>query len=42
VLSTAVHDERDAIAVVLLFLLRRALPPWAVVGIAAAVGAVVF
>ena len=42
VLSTSVHDGRDAVAVVLLFLLLRFLPPWAVVGIAALVGAMVF
>jgi hypothetical protein len=40
VLSTSVQDERDALAVVVLFLLLRALPVWAVVGIAAIAGAV--
>ena len=42
VLSTSVHDEGDAVAVVVLFLLLRLLPPWAVVGIAAVAGAVLF
>jgi len=42
VLSTSVHGGRDALAVVLLFLLLRVLPVWAVVGIAAVTGAVVF
>ena len=42
VLSTSVHDEGDAAVVVVLFLLLRFLPPWAVVGIAALAGAVLF
>ena len=42
VLSTSVHDGRDALAVVLLFLLLRVLPVWALVGIAAVTGAVAF
>ena len=42
VLSTSVHDEGDAVTVVVLFLLLRLLPPWAVVGIAAVVGAALF
>ena len=42
VLSTSVHGGRDALAVVLLFLLLRFLPPWAVVLIAAVAGAVLF
>jgi chromate transporter len=42
VLSTSVHDKRDALAVALLFLLLRFLPPWAVVGIAALAGAALF
>ena len=41
-LSTSVHGVGDALAVVLLFVLLRFLPPWAVVGIAAVAGAVVF
>jgi chromate transporter len=42
VLSTSVHDGRDALAVVVLFLLLRVVPVWAVVGIAAIAGAVLF
>ena len=42
VLSTSVHDAGDAVVVVVLFLLLRFLPPWAVVGIAALAGAVLF
>jgi len=42
VLSTSVHDGRDALAVVVLFLLLRVVPVWAVVGIAATAGAVLF
>ncbi len=42
VLSSSVHDAGDAVMVALLFLLLRFLPPWAVVGIAAAAGAVIF
>ena len=42
VLSTSVHGVGDAAVVVVLFLLLRVLPPWAVVGIAALAGAVLF
>jgi chromate transporter len=42
VLSSSVHDVTDAVVVALLFLLLRFLPPWAIVAIAAAVGAVAF
>ena len=42
VLSTSVHGAGDAVVVVLLFLLLRFLPPWAVVGIAALAGAALF
>ena len=41
VLRTSVHGVGDAIFALLLFGLLRVLPPWAVVGIAAAAGAVV-
>ena len=39
VLTTSVHDGGRRFAAVVRFLLRRLLPPWAVVGIAAIVGA---
>ena len=42
VISTSVHDVGDASVVVLLFLLLRFLSAWAVVGIAAIAGAVLF
>jgi chromate transporter len=42
VLSTSVHDAPDAAGVALMFVLLRFLPPWAVVGIAAAAGAALF
>lgn len=42
VLSTSVHGVGDVVFAALLFGLLRILPPWAVVGIAAAAGAVVF
>ena len=42
VLSTSVHDVGDAVVVGVLFVLLRFLPPWAVVGVAALAGAVVF
>jgi chromate transporter len=42
VLRTSVHGVGDVIFAAVLFGLLRLLPPWAVVGIAAAAGAVVF
>jgi chromate transporter len=42
VLQTSVHSVGDALVALLLFGLLRFLPPWAVVGIAAGLGAVVF
>ena len=42
VLSTSVHDVGDVAFALALFALLRILPPWAVVGIAAAAGALVF
>lgn len=42
VLSTSVHDVGDAAMVALRFALLRFLPPWAVVGIAAVIGAFLF
>ena len=42
ILSTSVHGVGDVVFAAVLFLLLRPLPAWAVVGIAAAAGALVF